>query len=377
MIGSSSPLQFQRGSRHGRWNIAISLVLALALVMIGCAQFPGSPSAPTRTNALRIEGTHFVDGRGETVFLKGASRNSLEYSCEGDRHFAVSDFQAMRSWGMNVVRIPLTLAFWLNLDGTCPEYQQMVARAVANAEAAGMFVILDLHSVTPFPQDNEIRPHDSAYPIYPMPPDTALLFWRQVAAAYANDERVLFELYNEPHDVSWNTWRDGGTVTLPNGTRYHTPGMQAFASIVNAAAPQRIIIVGGLDWSYDLSGVLRGYAISGHNIVYNTHPYLLRGPQPDIPSDQPPGMIRLPTDWYHAFGGVAERYPVITTEFGQDDGGSWYNEEVMRYFTELQTGYVAWAWHPGNHHWGALLANYDGAPSPYGAPIRAYMQKAS
>lgn len=328
-----------------------------------------------RTSALRIEGTHFVDERGGVVVLKGASRNSLEYGCVGDKHFAVSDFQAMRSWGMNVVRIPITLSSWLNADGTCAEYRQTIAHAIANAEASGMFVILDLHSVTPFLQDGaEIQSHDSAYPIYPMPPDAALLFWQQVASAYKNDEQVLFELYNEPHDVSWSTWRDGGTITLTNGTSYHTPGMQALATIVNAAAPQRIAIVGGLDWSYDLSGVLRGYAISGHNIVYTTHPYLLRSAQPDIPSDQLTGMIRLPADWRRAFGVVAERYPVMTTEFGQDDGGNWYNQEVMRYFTTLQTGYVAWAWHTGSHHWGALLANYDGAPSPYGVPIRAYTQ---
>ena len=38
----------------------------------------------------------------------------------------------------------------------------------------------------------------------------SITFWSQVAAIYKNDGRVLFELYNEPHDISWTVWKSGG-----------------------------------------------------------------------------------------------------------------------------------------------------------------------
>ena len=38
-------------------------------------------------------------------------------------------------------------------------------------------------------------------------------FWEAVAKAFANHPTVLFDLYNEPHDVSWQVWRNGGMVS--------------------------------------------------------------------------------------------------------------------------------------------------------------------
>ena len=36
----------------------------------------------------------------------------------------------------------------------------------------------------------------------------------QVSQRYANNPLVLFELYNEPHDVSWDIWRNGGSASF-------------------------------------------------------------------------------------------------------------------------------------------------------------------
>jgi len=42
-----------------------------------------------------------------------------------------------------------------------------------------------------------------------MPDDRSLEFWKAAAAAYAGRSNVLLGLYNEPHDIPWQTWRDG------------------------------------------------------------------------------------------------------------------------------------------------------------------------
>ncbi len=40
---------------------------------------------------------------------------------------------------------------------------------------------------------------------------------------------VLFELYNEPHDISWSVWLNGGDT----GDGFTTPGMQAIYNTGN------------------------------------------------------------------------------------------------------------------------------------------------
>jgi len=85
---------------------------------------PTSTPTPTPDIALSLSGTQIMRG-GQPITLVGAARYSLEFECHGDGHFQLSDFQAMRTWGMNTVRIPLSLAFWRNLDGKCPDYQAL------------------------------------------------------------------------------------------------------------------------------------------------------------------------------------------------------------------------------------------------------------
>ena len=40
-----------------------------------------------------------------------------------------------------------------------------------------------------------------------------MIFWHDLATRYKNHPNVIFGLYNEPHDVPWEVWRNGGMVT--------------------------------------------------------------------------------------------------------------------------------------------------------------------
>ena len=82
---------------------------------------------------------------------------------------------------------------------------------------------------------------------------------------------MMFELYNEPHDVSWSVWKSGGAT----GEGLQAVGMQQLYDTVRATGAQNLVIIGGLDWAYDLSGVPAN-RIDGYNIVYATHPYTQR-----------------------------------------------------------------------------------------------------
>jgi endoglucanase len=314
---------------------------------------------------LAVAGTRVVDGTGNPVMLVGVTDYSLEFSCAGDGHFQPSDFNAMRSWGMNTVRFTLSSAFWRTLNGTCPDYNATVTSAVANALAAGLHVILALQWNAPYSLPQDARNGGAQCPL----PDVTydVRFWQDLAAIYQGDTRIIFDLFSEPHDITWSQWANGGTITS-SCFRYSSPhtyqaiGVPALAAKVRRIAPSTILILSGIGWGYDLSGVQAVGGASLHNVLYGTHPF-----------DHPSGF-QQPFDWARAFGSLATRLPVIATEFGAYNCQTGYIAQALRYFKQLHISFMAWAWTTGTCTTPSLLADWSGTPStPYGAYIRQQM----
>lgn len=328
---------------------------------------PTAPPTPTPdpwvTYGLSVEGTRILAPGGKPITLLGAARFSLEFECNGDGHFQLSDFEAMRAWGMNTVRIPLSSAFWRNVGNGCPDYRATVAAAVTHAEAAGLYVILDLQRDAPFSRPEDATTGGAQCPL----PDARydLAFWRSLAAMYRDDPRVLFDIFGEPYSVSWDEWWHGGSITsscygYQTQHTYTAIGMPALAAAVRAVAPRNLIILSGLDWGYDLSG-LGSRAASLSNVLYGTHPW-------------GHASVQRPSDWPRAFGATAQRLPVIATEFGEYDCQTSYISTELAYFARLHVSFLAWAWTPGGCHTPSLIANWSGAPmAPYGSFIRQRM----
>jgi hypothetical protein len=314
---------------------------------------------------LSVRGTHIVDGSGKTVTLLGATDFSLEFSCSGDGHFRLADFRAMRAWGMNTVRFTLSSAFWRNLDGRCPDYTGTVTAAVANAESAGLYVILTLQWDAPFSLPQDATSGGAQCPL----PDANydVRFWQDIAEIYQDDPRVIFDLFSEPHDIDWSEWESGGTITS-SCFRYTVPytyqaiGMPELASKVRLIAPSNLVILSGLGWGYDLSGI-EAYGAYGSasmaNTLYGTHPF------------DHSGGTQQPYDWPRAFGSLATHLPVIATEFGSYDCQTSYIAQEITYFKLMHMSFVAWAWTTGSCTIPSLLANWSGRPSaPYGVYIQ-------
>lgn len=328
----------------------------------------GTPTSIPDPIGVSVQGTRFYS-QGHPITLVGVNRSSLEYSCTGDEHLTLADFQAMRQWGANAVRLPTSSEFWANAGGSCPTYHATVQHVVANARAAHLFVILDLQWSAPFdlPQDRT-----SGGVQCPMP-DTGkdLAMWQDIARLYRNDTGVLFDLYGEPYDIAWSTWLNGGTITegcyviggpsltKENGT-YQAIGMRALVKHIRAIAPDNVIVAGGTNWGYDLAGIHSGFALPGSNIVYDTHPF-------DYGNKQP-------YDWYRAFGQTAANYAVISSEFGSYNCGTHYISEAISYFTAHHISWLAWTWQQGACSGPSLLADWSGNPSvPYGSYIKQRM----
>lgn len=335
-------------------------------VSVSPSPSPTATPTPPLFAALSIVGSQIVDSQGQVVTLIGANRSSLEYLCTGDGHFQLDDFYAMRSWGMNVVRISLSSEFWANGGNACPGYHQTVQTAIANAEQEGLYVVLDLQWNAPFDLADDPKIGGGQYPL----PDTGkdLAFWQGIATLYRSDPAVLFDLFGEPHDISWDAWYNGGQVGTqlfqgnhPKGgwRTYQAIGIRDLAAKVRAIAPHNLILISGPDWGFDLSQIPT-YPMQLTNILYSTHPFDYTGKEPN--------------DWPAAFGNLSQHVAVIAAEFGSYSCQTGYIAAAIDYFKAHQMSWLAWGWTPGPCGAPSLIQDWAGTPiSPYGDYIRQQM----
>lgn len=277
---------------------------------------------------LHVEGNHFTEN-GKKVILRGASRWSLEFSC-GDGHFAPSDFKAMKSWGMNIVRIPFNENYFLN-PNLCPtNYQETLFNAVEAAKKEGLYVLLDLHWIHP----KEVENIDERGGQFSMPDMQTLEVWKVLAEKYKNDPQVLFDFMNEPHDIPCSVWRDGGIVVSQGGTgwinqvsgKYETPGFQKLINLVRDIGANNLIIQGVGGEASLMCALETPLSDPKNNTAYQAHFYTTN------PNET----------WKTQYKNVTDNFPVIAGEF---DGRQALN--VLPFFeNDLQTGYMFWAWTP-------------------------------
>lgn len=307
-------------------------------------------------------GTTVCTAAGEPHLFHGVDRPSFEWSTQGQA-IGISDFEAMASWHANVVRIALNQDFWLAGAALYdPAYQDRIDRAVHYAEAAGLDVILDLH----WSDQGNLAARDSggdhdkssSSSQQPMADVNSKQFWIEVATKYRDDGHVLFELYNEPHNISWAVWLNGGNAA---GFNFQAVGMQELYDAVRATGADNLVIAGGLSYAFDLSAVGRA-PISGYNVMYATHPYF---PQNPISA------------WEDRFGYLATHdiAPVIVSEFGDHTTnctGAW-NTQLIEFSDAHHISWTAWAWFAVNDtcSFPALISDWSYTPTVQGEVVKS------
>jgi endoglucanase len=291
-----------------------------------------------------VSGNKILDPNGKAVLLKGMCRPSFEWNPNGE-YASLEDYQLMKDWGSNVVRLALNQNFWLPGAATYnANYQSTIHQQVQWIKSLGMGVILELH----WSDQGNLAWGGSQQC---MADRNSITFWIQVATKYKNDPWIIFELYNEPHDVSWSTWRNGG-----NECGFAVAGMQQLYNAIRATGANNVVVIGGLNWAFDLSGV-SSHGVTGTNIAYATHPY-------DYPGKQP-------GDWDAAFGNLAATYPILATEFGQYCNNNNYVETLLDYFQRKGIHWTGWAWYVNGCSFPSLIADWSGTPTETGVLVKA------
>jgi endoglucanase len=325
---------------------------------------------------IHASGNKLVNGAGQTISLHGVDLNGTEYMCaQGagifDSPITTQSATAMASWDIKAVRIGLNEDCWLAIHGADPaysgaNYQTPFENAVSLLTTAGMVVIVELHwsstgSALALGQE-------------PMPTATSLMMWQQVAAAFKDNGSVVFDLYNEPillqgltdkagntyaavpASEAWDCWENGQSATNACGG-FPAAGMQSIVSAVRAAGANNLIMLGGLNYSNDLTewpahvptDPAKNLAASFHGYGDGSNEYFVVGAQSSTPTANVNSML----------GAVLTAgYPVVIGEFGSSASGSGAFDQtdmtsLMTWADTNNVSYLAFSW----VHYGIALVD--------------------
>jgi endoglucanase len=309
---------------------------------------------------LFVVGNRLKTKEGKEMWLQGVNVVSLEWTPKGERVLAASK-EAIEVWKSNIIRLPVKEHYWFGKDPKQSDggqhYRELVDAVITLAANRGSYVLLDLHR-------------------YKAPKPEYAEFWKDAGKRYANHPAVIFDIMNEPHGISWEVWRNGGFVEEKKqktdednfGTEgdaqkngFQSPGMQGLVDAVRSTGAKNVIAAGGLDYAYDLSGILKGYALEekegGNGIMYSTHIYNWK------------------RGWEEKVLAIAEKYPIIVGEVGadvkkmsfipagnQEDPYTW-NPDMLGVIQKYRLNWTGFSFHPGATP--VLIKDWSFTPTPY------------
>ena len=337
----------------------------------------GGSGGSGAASSVHVVGNQIYDGT-TAIRLMGVNRPGGEYGCVSGNVWDPADgsgnnqatITAMLAWKVNAVRIPLNEDCWLSLNGVKTggtTYQSTIQTWVNLLLQNNIYPILDLH----WTENNGAQ----ATGQQPMPDMAhAPTFWGQVAAAYKDSPKVIFDLFNEPYPdnnmeatAAWTCWRDGGTCT---GMSYPAAGMQSMVTAVRNAGANNLLLLGGIEYSNDLSQWLTYKPTDpANNFAASWHVY----PNSNYTSSHTLMMDAM---------GVAGMVPIVATEIGgvlsgcsatsgTDDGS--FITMAMSYLDGLSPpqSYVAWSWSTDDTP--VLISNLNGTATCSGTTYKAHL----
>ena len=361
----------------------------------------GSPTTTTGALSVRVQGDHFIDADSEPIQLRGVNVSGLEFvavqgwSPSNPWAQVAPNYTAIKTWKSNTVRLPLNEASWLGY--TCVDaagksrnpdpghnYKATVEQAVANATAAGLYVILDLHWTAPA----------NFCPLAQNPMADAshsIAFWTSIAETFKDRPNVMFELFNEPYfywltggETDWSVLMQGGTMTeyvTGDGSEYtkkytwQVAGMQQMLNAVRATGATNVVLIAGVTWAQDLSQwVAHAPKDPLKQIAAVWHAY----PDSNTVGNPNAGLPKLGSVAYDYTQSVLSAgYPVFITEFGDHSApgavGAPFASKMLPWADEHGVSYTGWAWDPWGDIDDTLILNSSGTPSAgYGVYTKAH-----
>jgi len=300
---------------------------------------------------IKVFKNKFVDDDGNQIVFKGVAIGDPD-KIENDGHWNRKHFAAIKSWGANIIRIPVHPQR-LRSRGF-KNYLKLLDQAIRWCDELEMYVIIDWHSI------GNLKTGNFESDQYRTTLKETFRFWDTISKRYEGNPTVAFyEIFNELNvyrptrrKCTWPQWK---------------MIVESIVDVIYANDGNAVPLVGGFDWSYDLRNV-RDNPIDRPGIAYVAHPY--------------PGKCEPPREphWEKHFGFLTSRYPIFVTEMGFyrtgdqenfiDDGT--FGNAILKYLDKKNISWCGWVFDPD---WSpSLVKNYQYEPTESGTFFRNAMR---
>ena len=318
--------------------------------------------------AVKVVGNRLVDTEGQEVWLQGVNAGGMESVPNGEQ-MVKSTVVAIDEWKSNCIRLPINEAHWFGTSAYQNDkgvaFRATVDKIVRLAANRGAYVVVDLHR-------------------FRAPKAEHIAFWKDCADHFKNHPAVLFDLFNEPHGISWEVWKNGGFVgeagkvdesaflteeEKKKNQGFESVGMQALLDAVRSTGAKNVVIAGGLHWANDLTGIeseaieqgekpsYRLEDTTGDGIMYAWHTY----------------------HWHKGWGKllpVAAKHPIFLGEVGaapreemtfiplaQKEDPYTFSPDMLGFIQKYRINWTGWCFHPKAGP--CMIKSWSYDPTPY------------
>jgi endoglucanase len=229
-----------------------------------------------RYGQLRVCDRHLCDERGESVQLRGMSTHGIQWYGWGDCLTEGSLNALADDWRADILRISLYVQEGGYEDDPAG-YTKQVERLIDEATERGMYALIDWHQLTPGDPNVNFN--------------LAVDFFTHIATRYAEHNNIIYDVANEPNNVSWSAVQSYAMQIIP---------------VIRDIDPEAVVLVGTHGWAS--LGVSDGGSaqevvdnpVTLDNIMYTFHFYAASHGQ----------AYRDNLEW------ALQRLPIFVTEWG-------------------------------------------------------------
>ena len=207
-------------------------MLMLTVCTVGMAQTPVK-----KYGQLQVRGSQLCDQNGQPVVLRGVSLGWHNLWPRFYNKGAVDELTD--KWHASVIRAAMGVKIEDNYLENPSFALQCMTPVIEEAIKDGVYVIIDWHA------------HD-------MYTDKAAEFFGKMSAKYGKYPNVIYELFNEPVEDSWESLKQYATTVI---------------KAIRANDPDNIILMGCPHWDQDIDKVAASPIEGVSNVMYTVHFY--------------------------------------------------------------------------------------------------------
>ncbi|WP_300726219.1 glycoside hydrolase family 5 protein [uncultured Bacteroides sp.] len=212
--------------------------IAFALIALFTASQAWSQTPVEKNGWLEVKGQYLVNGQGEKVQLAGPSFGWHNWCYPYFNESAVT--RMVQEWKASIVRSSIGLDAGEKCFDKDPQLAYATVDSMVNAAVKnGIYILIDFHS-----HKNNLA--------------LAKEFFSNVSRKYGKLPNLIYEVWNEPLDLTWKETKDYTETLIP---------------LIRKNAPKSIIVVPCPHWDQDIHLAADDPITRYSNLLYSVHFY--------------------------------------------------------------------------------------------------------